>query len=866
MPFLTRGARAVPALLLLWLGPGSLNAAAQAAAGRAARVTVTPGAQYEAGWLHRVFFGDHHRRLWTTPIAVPLLNLRRFAGGLTPIRRGGGLQTKSLRFASADGPQFVFRSVDKDPTAAIPPSLRETLVASIVQDQISAAHPAGGLVVAPLLEAAGVLHAQPQLVVMPDDSALGEFRAEFSGMLGTIEIRPTEGDDDEPGFAGADEIIGTDDLFERLESGPDHRVDTRAFLAARLLDVYLGDWDRHQDQWRWARFGEAPFHWQPIPRDRDQAFAKLDGVLLWIARFNQPQLVGFDDDYPPMRNVTWNARDLDRRLLVDLERPVWDSIAVALQGHLTDSVIRSAVERLPPEFYAIDGEALGRALRGRRDKLRDAAGSFYELLAAYVDVHATDEDESVTIVRRDNAVTVDVSRRDGESRPYYRRRFTPSETKEIRLYLHGGDDRVVVRGDADRTITVRVVGGGGDDVMVDSSRVQKGGAKTRFYDDRGDNTFVTGQSTAVDRRTPSPRPVAEDFAPPPPAGMRPPPPDWGQLRLPAPWSYYDTDIGWFLGGGVVLHKYGFRKLPYQYAARLRAGYATAEQTGRVEFELEVPGLLGGQHFLFDARFSGIDLIRFHGFGNNTEAPESESFYEVRQQQIAVRPGVAFPLSQHTEVHVGPVFKLSRTNPENGTLIDSLRPLGIGTVRQLGAELAVQVDTRDRRGAPSRGVFFRASAAGYPAILSVDSEFGRVSGELASYVTAKIPTEPTLALRVGGEKVWGSYPFYEAAYLGGPETLRGFRKQRFGGDAALYGNAELRLVLTKLFFLLPGEFGIFGLGDVGRVFLAGESSETWHSAVGGGVWFSVLDRASTLSLSVAGSDEETRLYVRAGFLF
>ena len=123
-------------------------------------------------------------------------------------------------------------------------------------DRINAiAKSAGALVVAPILEALGVLHAEPRLVVMPRDSArLGQFAAEFGGMLGTIEERPEESDEG-TGFGGAADIISTEKLLEELRESPNDRVDARAYLAARLTDIYLGDWDRHADQWRWARFG-----------------------------------------------------------------------------------------------------------------------------------------------------------------------------------------------------------------------------------------------------------------------------------------------------------------------------------------------------------------------------------------------------------------------------------------------------------------------------------------------------------------------------------------------------------------------------------------------------------------------------------
>ncbi len=164
-------------------------------------VRVTPGEKYAAGWLHRAMLGSGYRDLWTTPIEVPTLNLETFAGGLRPLKRGGFGQTTSLHLESADGRRFVFRSVDKDPSRGLPSLLRGTFVDDIVQDQISAQHPDAALVVDPLLAAAGVLHAEPHLLVMPDTPALGEFREEFAGMLAILEERPDEAEDNEPGFA-----------------------------------------------------------------------------------------------------------------------------------------------------------------------------------------------------------------------------------------------------------------------------------------------------------------------------------------------------------------------------------------------------------------------------------------------------------------------------------------------------------------------------------------------------------------------------------------------------------------------------------------------------------------------------------------
>jgi len=110
------------------------------------------------------------------------------------------------------------------------------------------------------------------------------------------------------------------------------------------------------------------------------------------------------------------------------------------------------------------------------------------------------------------------------------------------------------------------------------------------------------------------------------------------------------------------------------------------------------------------------------------------------------------------------------------------------------------------------------------------------------------------------------PQLQTAVAGAAAPLSGWTEQRFGGDAALYGNAELRTFLTDVFIVLPGELGIFALADAGRVFLDGESSDAWHSALGGGLLLAFLDRANTISVAYARSRERGGVYVHLGFMF
>ena len=51
--------------------------------------------------------------------------------------------------------------------------------------------------------------------------------------------------------------------------------------------MLIGDYDRHEDQWDWARDGRTQ-RWVPVPKDRDLAFVDFDGLLLDLIRPRPP--------------------------------------------------------------------------------------------------------------------------------------------------------------------------------------------------------------------------------------------------------------------------------------------------------------------------------------------------------------------------------------------------------------------------------------------------------------------------------------------------------------------------------------------------------------------------------------------------
>jgi hypothetical protein len=191
-------------------------------------------------------------------------------------------------------------------------------------------------------------------------------------------------------------------------------------------------------------------------------------------------------------------------------------VAAAFAAKLTDEVIERSVRRLPPEFYSRDGARLVKVLKSRRDVFREAAKEYYLQLADYVDIHFSNKREYAEVHRlNDHEVEVVAWQRDKNSgepkrdKRVYRRVFEQDETNEIRIYMLGGDDKVVVDGEVQSSIPLRVIGGKGDDELIDHSIVHghlwgfvpfisSAEHMTSFYDNAGKNLFTAGPGCSVD--------------------------------------------------------------------------------------------------------------------------------------------------------------------------------------------------------------------------------------------------------------------------------------------------------------------------------------------------------------------------------
>ena len=382
----------------------------------------------------------------------------------------------------------------------------------------------------------------------------------------------------------------------------------------------------------------------------------------------------------------------------------------------------------------------------------------------------------------------------------------------------------------DGGIKLRVIGGPGDDTLDDAE-----GGGTRLSDSQGSNRVLKGPGTHVDARS---------YEPPPPPERAPwvPPRDFGSSTWRLPWISYGSDLGFFLGYGLEHRRYGFRKDNYSSRHVARAGYSFEERSGRFDysgtFHRENRPVFWG----LDLYGSGVEVLRFYGFGNETTNNGDNDFYKARENQFVVYPSFTWSVARSASVTLGPVAAYSSPRGDDPTFVDTAPSTGAAISGEVGAHAALLFDRRDHPQYPRHGGLVAVRGTVFPKAWDVESTYGEVNGNVNGYVSAG--QWATLAVRGGGQKIFGDYPYFHAASLGagglergplvGPNyTLRGFRAHRFSGDSSVYGNADLRLRLGRMTLILPAHFGVFGLFDVGRVWYQGEESDTWHTSYGGG---------------------------------
>ncbi|HET6767527.1 MAG TPA: hypothetical protein VFH08_09020, partial [Chitinophagaceae bacterium] len=798
----------------------------------------------------KFWMGTNYRTEWKTPITVPIIRMSTEKGGLTPVKRGGGKQTKSLRLEDPTGTQYSFRSIQKFITGkSLPLDLQSEAAEDLVADGVSASYPYAALSIPPLAKAAGVPSLDVKVVYIPDDPKLGEYREDFKNLLAYFENRLPD---------SVTKSLDTDELVAKLKDDNDHEVDQYALLKARILDMFIMDLDRHEDQWQWGVIDKDKGNiYYPIPRDRDQAFFINRGVIPGIVKWPWlvPQVQGFDAKAKNINRFNFAARNLDRFFLNELNEQDWRKAVNEFLPKMTDEVIETAINQQPPEIRPISGDFLITKLKERRQHLAAEVMEYYRFLSEHVSITGSDKKELFDITRgSDGSVQLKIYKitNEGEqSTLMYDRTFDPQVTEELRLYGFGGDDRFVVRGTQDK-IKLRLIGGDGED-NFEAIDNKNGGI---VYDLKSENNKITGDF----RNKMKNDTIVNSFDR---LGYK-----YNQT-IPFLSANYNRDDGLYLGFMLRFINHGFRKDPYKNMHQFNIVHALSTKAFNIRYYAEYISVFGKKTDLL----TDIDIkapnntTNFFGYGDADvdykSKPGSFRYYRAKYNLGDISLLIRKRFSDKVSIILGPTYefyKLDSTDNAGRNIVTNIPGVDKATLfaKQsfFGGKVSLIVDTRDNQIVPQKGINWLTSYRYLPGLNDESTTLQQLNSELTFYIKLA-HNKLTFANRVGGGVNFGDdFEFFQAQYLGGDEHLRGYRKYRFAGKSKIFNQAEIRWALANFrTYLFPAAFGILAFYDTGKIYDQNDNSNKWLNGYGGGIWISPLKRmVFTVSYTVSKEDK------------
>ncbi|SDR69024.1 metallophosphoesterase [Gramella sp. MAR_2010_147] len=816
--------------------------------------------------VHETVWGERYRELYGTNVNLKVADLDTLYGGLKVVREGGGHQTVSLRVKDSLGREYNIRRLRKDAllflqnvafkNQPVENKLENTVAENLLTDFYTAAHPYGFLAIPGLSDAAGVFHTNPKVFYLPKQEALGKYNSVHGDDIYMIVERPEEGWKDYENFGSpGHDIVSTADMIERLRRDEKYILDEDAYVRARIFDMLIGDWDRHQDQWRWAEVedAEGKHHFIPIPRDRDQVFSNFDGAFFGTLR----ALTGFANQFAvygdDIKDVEWfniAAMGLDRSLLQNTGKEAWLTQAKYIQENVTDEAIIDAFSNLPKETMGETTETLINNVKGRRNNIVEIAKRYYDKLAALAIVTGTDKDDFIDVVRLEDGNTrVTITRnKDGERAENLSDKiYKFSETKEIWVYGLDDDDKIQVKGTGDSKIFVRVIGGQNNDIYtIDNGANLKlydhkslpntvnklTNAKVRFTDNYEINTYDK------DKKTFSSGSILPDLG-------------------------YNPDEAFSFSLEYVKSINKFKRNPFTSQYTFYGEYHSATNGFELNYEAEFASIIGKYNLLLGAHYTSPKYSEnFFGFGNETRNFEDDlelDYNRVGLNEYSAKAALVNKTPFGSFFGFTASFEGIEVQDDEGRFITedfvNSDPDFFQRKYFAGLDAMYRYESYDNRLAPTRGMLFELNLGAKMNTANPDRQYGYFKPYMGFYNALTRNRKLVLKTRAEAHINMGQeYEFYQSAQLGAESGLRGYRLERYSGKSSFGAGADLRYSFdTVKTSFLPFQLGIYGGYDLGRVWTENENSKVWHDSYGGGLWINSADAIQGKVSMFAGSE-------------
>ncbi len=845
------------------------NFQADGTLGKTHKASIYTEAETDKSGIYKWFWGDHYRKIYSKDIEAPVLMLEDLPDNVRAITSGGGNQSRTLRLIDDNEHEYSLRELRKSALRFIQSSvaehyvmeyMRNTVAEDVVQDYYTTAHPYAPFATAPLMDAINIPHATPKIYYVPKQKELGRFNETYGDKLYMLEEHVGDENKDFEAFGSPEDIISTSDILLELQEDKDVRIDEAAYIKARLFDMLVGDWDRHADQWRWALHtqDDGAKLYKPIPRDRDNAFPKYDGVFPAILKLAAPisrNMQSYTKENPSTKWLNHAGYYLDKSFINSADWNTWKTQAEYIQNNLTDEVIDNAFASLLEDTQDESIAVIRETMKKRRDKLVAMAQDYYDYFKKHEIVVATAKDNTVEITREDNGITSIIIKED--ETVILSNQYDRDLTSEIWIYTLDGDDTITVTGDGDDLINLKIFGGEENDIYnFENSR------KTKIYDYKSKkNTF---QNVGSKRLTDSYEinnynPQTRKYT----------------TNVVLPSLGFDPDSGFNAGIANTFTTYGLLRNPFTTEHTIAANYYAATQGLEFKYRGEFAHVFYNWNFVLDTRYTtGNYATNFFGIGNETmyDNDIDMDFNRVKVKQWHIAPSFVYKKHQDFTSYIkASVESYEVDDTDNGFTQQFFAPTNDVFENQLylGGEVGIEYNNkRTMMSLPRRG-FALGLVAGHKRSLDseFDNEFSYVKPMVSFVYAIHESGAATLATRAGAHfNIGEDYEFYHAAMLGGNQSLRGFRNDRFQGQTSFYHSTDLRVGIAQFRTgFVPLRLGVTAGFDYGRVWANDDSSEQWHNSYGGSVFINGF-KSITANIGYYTSSEDSRLIVSAGFRF
>jgi hypothetical protein len=810
--------------------------------------------------FHRFLFGEHYRKYYSMPVTVKNVSLDTLYGGLLTGRAGGGHQSNSLRLLDKKEREYVMRGLKKSTTRFlqavafkqryIGDEFEDTFAEDFLSDFYTTNHPYTPFIIDDLEETAGIYHTNPELYYIPKQPALNKYNKTFGGELYMVEERPTDEFKKLDSFGNPDAIEGTDDVYKNLAKDKKYTLDERAYIRVRLFDMLIGDWDRHGDQWRWARLdGKDSIVYKPIPRDRDQAFSKYDGAIMGIL-MNIPALRHMKDYKDDIKSVKWLNREpypQDLAFITKSDESVWIEEAKFLQQTLTDAAIDKAFATLPLEMLDETIEDIKTKMKSRREQLANYAVDYRNVLLRTVLLTGTDKKEKFVITRLpkgNTEVKIYSIKKDSETL-VHSKTYNKKKTKEIWIYGLDDDDIFEVKGKGDKFITLRLLGGQNNDTYTIEQ-----GKDVIVYDFKSKkNEYATDKYARLvltdDYETNSYNPDKPAYS----------------VVAGNPSVGYNPDDGVKAGAVVNYTVNNFNRRPYSQKHTVKAEYFFATHGFDLSYRGVFMNVASRWNFALDARFTSPNFsINYFGYGNETKNYDDDfgmNYNRVKLQIFRVSPSFFSQGRNGSFIEIKTPFETIEVDGDRKRFVNQPGVLDSSLYehRQYGGVQATyKFENFDHASLPALGMSFSISGGWKASFDEFERNFAHLESGLTFIHKITRNNNLVVATTLKTKILFNNnYEFYQAATLGGDNDLRGYRRERFTGKEAFYQSSDLRLTLAQLKSFIPMKVGILGGYDYGRVWVDNESSSKWHQSVGGGLWLNGAEVLTVRATYFRGSD-------------